>query len=127
MRKNQYFGEFDQNIIDALLKLKMPIIGKNGKTFLLRDNARFESGLEHIAKKTHRLKVRDIESVPSILKHPKFEMQDPNNRNYRNYYGIRKSDNSEILLKIVTWPYKNNHNCELIITIFPTNAIKLNK
>ena len=116
--------KYDKHIIDALLKLKTPIIGKDGKKFLVRDDSRYESGLEHIANKRHRLKVKDIELLPNILKHPKAELQDPNNRNYRNYYGIRKGKESDTFLKVVTWPDKNDSSIELIVTIYPTKAIK---
>ena len=71
--------------------------------------------------------MRDIESIPSILQHPIAEMVDPNNKNYRNYYGIRKTDDSKTFLKIVTWPDKRNPKKEQIITIFPTNQLKLKK
>ena len=117
--------EFDEHIVDALLKIKTPIVGKGGKQFYIRDEARYESGIEHIANKRHRLKVRDIETISLILKHPLAEMIDPNNKNYRNYYGLRKGQENETLLKIVTWPYKNDAQKELIITIYPTKTIKV--
>ena len=128
MAKKKVAKEYDENIIQALVKLSTPIIGKNGKEFYIRDDARYESGLEHIANKSHRLKVRDIQSVPSILKHPSFEIADPNNNNYRNYYGIRKGLNKNCsLLKIVTWPDENDPNKELVVTIYPTSSIKVEK
>ena len=128
MGKKRSNKEYDENIVEALNKLKTPIIGKNGKAYYIRDEARFESGIYHIANKNHRLKVRDIESIPFILKHPTFESIDPKNKNYRNYYGIRKGTNkNNILIKIVTWPYENDSNIELIITIYPTNSIKIEK
>lgn len=116
--------DFDQNIINALLALKTPIHGVDGKEFLVRDSSRNESGIEHIAIKRHRLKVRDIESLPQILKHPKLVCKDPYNPNYMNYYGIRKGNDSNTLLKIVTWPDEHNEKRELIITIFPTKSVK---
>ena len=128
MAKKRTTSNIDENIVKALLKLKVPIIGKNGKKFFIRDDARYESGIEHIAKKSHRLKVRDIESISKILKHPSFEVEDPNNKNYRNYYGVRKGLNkNQSLLKIVTWPYETDGSKELIVTIFPTNSIKIEK
>ena len=128
MTKKKKQREYDENIVEALLNLKTPIIGKSGKLFFIRDEARYESGIYHIANKGHRLKVRDIESIASILKHPFFETTDPNNKNYRNYYGVRKGLNkNDILLKIVTWPYETKSGVELIITLYPTNAIKIEK
>ena len=121
-------SDYDQNIVDALLELDNPIIGKGGKKFYIRDKARNETGLQHIASKRHRLKVRDIQCVSSILKHPSFESVDANNKNYRNYYGIRKGLNkNNVLIKIVTWPNESNPNEEMIITIYPTSSIKVEK
>ena len=117
--------KYDSNIIEALLKIDCPIIGVEGIEFYVRDEARKERGIEHIAKKEHRLKVRDIESLPSILRKPKYIIVDPHNRNYKNYYGIRKGDDPNALLKIVTWPDEHNPKKELIITIFPTKSIKV--
>lgn len=48
------------------------------------------------------------------------EMVDPNNKNYRNYYGVRKGKENDTLLKNVTWPDKNDSSKELIITVYPT-------
>ena len=119
---------YDQHIVDALLKLKMPIVGVDGRKFYLRDSARKEKGVEHIAKKSHRLKVRDIETILSVLKHPKLWCPDPDNKVYRNYYGIRKGDDSNAFLKIVTSPIKGKRNEEEeIVTVFPTKSIKVDK
>ena len=117
--------KYDQHIVDALLKLKMPIKGCSGKEFDIRSKGRNENGLEHIALKRHRLKVKDIEMIPDILKHPNVVTIDPHNRNYRNYYGIRKGKDAELFLKIVTWPYESDPNKETIITIYPTSRIKI--
>ena len=126
MKKKKNDSKYDLNIIEALLQIKNPIIGKNGKEFFVRDEARYESGIQHIVLKRHRLKVRDIESLSSILKKPSMEMIDPNNKNYKNYYGIRKGNNrNNMLLKIITWPYENDSKKELIITVYPTDSIKI--
>lgn len=125
MSKNCSTEKYDVHIIEALKKMKMPIVGFQGRKFFFRDISRKESGIEHIAKKSHRLKVRDIESIPQILKHPKVCCQDPQNKIYRNYYGIRKTNDSNTLLKIVTSPVKNKREEEeIIITIYPTKSIK---
>ena len=115
---------FDENIIKALTKIRTPIIGKGGIKFYFRDKARKETGFEHIAKKSHRLKVRDIESVESILKHPILVRKDPNNPTYKNYYGSRHGNDNVKLIKIVTWvPYRES-TTEYIMTIYPTKKIK---
>ena len=105
----------------------MPIIGINGKSFFIRKEARNESGIEHIARKDHRLKVRDIESIPSILKRPQYMCSDPDNHNYMNYYGIRKGEDQNTFIKIVTSPIKNDKTKEEIVTIYPSNSIKIEK
>ena len=127
MARKKVQTEYDQHIIDALLKLQNPIIGKDKKVFFVRNKARGETGLQHIANKRHRLKVRDIEMVPSILKHPQYMCDDPDNSIYKNYYGIRKDGKHTSFIKIVTSPQKNNKTTEEIITIYPTNSIKVEK
>lgn len=118
---------YDQNIVDALRKLKYPIIGVGGKRFVLRKKARNESGEEHIARKDHRLKVRDIEEIPSVLKHPQYMCDDPDNQIYKNYYGIRKGKGRGTFIKIVTSPIKNDKTKEEIVTVYPTDSIKVEK
>lgn len=118
---------YDEHIIDALQKIKFPIIGVGGKKFYVREKARNETGIEHIARKDHRLKVRDIEAIAEILMHPKFVCTDPDNPVYKNYYGIRKGEKQTLLLKIVTSPLKNDKSKEEIITIYPANSIKIEK
>ena len=118
--------DFDQNIVDALLRLKSPIIGLNDVQFYIRDKARKESGLEHIANRKHHLKVRDIDDVPKILKKPSYSEIDPLNKSYKNYYGPRTGNikkRKENFIKIVTHPLKKNK--EKIITIYPTATIPI--
>ena len=117
--------DYDQHIIDALRKIKQPIIGKGGRLFYIREKARNETGFEHIAKKFHRLKVRDIEDIPSILRHPIACESDPRNKIYRNYYGIRRGSEKDLLLKIVTSPVKGRRDFEeIIVTIYPVKSVK---
>ena len=118
--------KYDQHIIDALLKLKMPIVGINGKKYYLRNKAHQENGIEHIASKRHRLKKRDIEEIPSILLKPKFVCEDPKHPIYRNYYGIRKGEERNSFIKIVTSPVKGKRDQEeIIVTIYPVKRIKI--
>ena len=126
-KKSTLHQTYDQNIINALRKIQFPITGINGKVFVVRDKKRNESGEEHIARKDHRLKVRDIEEVPSILKHPRYQCNDPDSKIYKNYYGIRKGKDRGSFVKIVTSPLKNDKNKEEIITIYPTDSIKVEK
>ena len=126
-KKTEYDLIYDKNIISALLKLKFPIKGIGSREFYIREKARDESGIEHIAKKSHRLKVRDIQAIPSILKHPQFICVDPDNHVYKNYYGIRKGKDQNTFIKIVTSPILNEKLKEEIVTIYPTNSIKVEK
>ena len=115
--------EYDEHIIQALNELTVPIIGKNGKKFFIKEkSARGESGVQHIAKKSHRLKVRDIESVKEILSHPKYEKIDDYNPTYKNYYGIRRGENNKMFIKIVTYMDKSG-KFETIVTIYPVKHI----
>ena len=116
--------EYDENIIAAIRKIKQPILGKDGHKFYIREKGRKQTGLEHIADKKHRLKVRDIESIENILKSPVSVRIDPYSRNYKNYYGLRKGDEKKSLLKIITWPDEHDEVFERIITIYPVKNIK---
>ena len=117
--------EYDLNIIAALSKIQTPILGVDGRKFYFREMIRKETGFEHIANKKHRLKIRDVESIPEILKHPKAWHSDPDNPIFRNYYGIRKGKDSDTFIKIVTSPVKGKRDEEeIIVTIYPTKTIK---
>ena len=82
---------FDQNLVDAINKLCWPLVNNNGIKVFLRNNARYESGVEHIAGKLHELKVRDIELLPNILKQPLSVKTDK--RKGKLYFGRRKGVN----------------------------------
>ena len=64
-------GKYDQKIIEALKKLP-PLIEDKRHGFVIRirdDLARSnETRFQHIAKKMHELKVRDIECIPEGIK-----------------------------------------------------------
>ena len=124
MMKKQ-LREYDENIIAALQKIKTPIIGVGGRKFYFRPKARNETGFEHIANKKHRLKVRDINEIVNILRHPVYWTEDRHNPIYRTYYGIQKKKDSKTFIKIVTSPVKGKRNEEeIIITVYPVKNIK---
>lgn len=104
---------FDQNLVDALNKLSWPLVNKDGVKVFLRDNARNETGAEHIAGKLHELKVRDIEIIPSILEQPLKTERDK--RKGKLYFGKRKGVNKFPFLKIVVNEQKDGS--EVIITV----------
>lgn len=51
---------------------------------------------------------------------------DPENKIFRNYYGIRQGKDSNTFIKIVTSPVKGKrYEEEVIVTICPTKTIKI--
>lgn len=119
---------YDPHIIEGLEKLPKIMMNNEKKEVKIRVSARDESGVEHIAVTTHGLQVRDIESIPKILKKPEHFCVDPNNKNYKDYYGKRcgkhncNTRNKGIYLKIITCV---KLDCsEEIVTVYPTNSMK---
>lgn len=111
---------FDQNLVIALGSFSWPLANKDGIKVFIRGNARSESGTEHIAGKLHKLKVRDMEIIPSVLKQPlKIEYD---NRKGKLYFGRRKGVNKYPYLKIVV--RKRNDGNEEIITICASKKIR---
>lgn len=104
---------FDRNLVDTLNKLSWPLVSKDGIKVFLRDNARNETGAEHIAGKLHELKVRDIEIIPTILKAPLKVLKDK--RKGKLYFGKRKGVYKFPYLKIVVNERKDGS--EVIITV----------
>ena len=104
---------FDQNLVDAINKLNWPLINNNGVKVFLRQNARNETGAEHIAGKLHELKVRDIEILPNVLKQPLSVKNDK--RKGKLYFGKRKGVNKFPYLKVVVRVEKDE--TETIITV----------
>ena len=100
--------EYDQNIIEALKDLPVPL-----KTFDRHDvyfdvNKRDESIFEHIANKKHRLHVVDIKIIPRILADRLCLKTDKNGKRFRTYIGRRgKTKEKPKYLKIVTLLGKN--------------------
>jgi hypothetical protein len=115
--------EKDKNIVTALSNLPKPMINCEGILVYVREEARSETGAEHIAAKKHFLKVRDVEAVPGILKRPLLYKKDPKRKRSMNYYGKRPGQNNKVpFLKIVTNIRKDA--AEEIITIFPQKRVK---
>jgi len=104
---------FDQNLVNAINKLNWPLINNNGTKVFLRNNARYETGAEHIAGKLHELKVRDVAILPDILKQPLSIKNDK--RKGKLYFGKRKGVNKFPYLKVVVRVEKDE--TETIITV----------
>lgn len=119
---------YDPHIIECLGQLPKTMKNNENKEVTIRVNARNESGVEHIAVATHGLQVRDIKLIPKVLKKPEHFCIDPNNKNYKDYYGKRdgkhdsETRNKGIYLKIITSVKPDGS--EEIVTVYPTNSIK---
>lgn len=114
----------DENIVKALLKIKWPLKNFENTNVFVREKARNETGFEHIAAKKHLLKIRDIEQIPDILKHPYKVRTDFRNGN-RYYYGIRKGNVKSKYLKIVV-TFEKDLN-EKILSLYPVKGINQKK
>ena len=110
--------EYDQNIINALKSLPIPLKTFDGHEVLFTTDKRNETIFEHIANKKHHLHVADISMIPSILNDKKCLKNDRNGHHYRSYIGRRKKKNERLKhLKIATQIIKGGK--EIIITIYP--------
>jgi len=109
--------EFDQNINQALLNIKLPLKNANGKEIVFDERKRGESIYQHIANKEHQLKIRDIERLSSILLDRGSVHKDKKSNKFKTYYGKRPGKNiKKPYLKIITKTNKNKP--EIIITIY---------
>ena len=108
--------KYDFRILNALLKLPIPLKTFDNHLVYFDSNKRNETIYEHIANKKHRLHLVDIKLIPDILNDKKSIKKDRNGLRYRSYIGKRKKRNEKNkYLKIVT--YVRNNNRESIITI----------
>ncbi len=108
--------EFDQNIVDALQKLKLPMKNFTGNDVVFGTRSRGESIFEHIANTSHQFKVRDIEQIPKILLDEDAAHLDKKSKKFKNYYGRRQGKNRKPYIKIITKLEKNKP--EKITTIY---------
>lgn len=115
---------YDGHIVKALTKINWPLINFEDIRVRVRERARNETGYEHIAAKKHLLKVRDIEQLPDILKHPYKVRTDLRNGN-RYYYGIRKGKEKSKYLKIVVTLEKDQN--EKILSLYPVKCVDRKK
>ena len=119
-------GKYDLKLIEALKKLPSQIEDKkHGFIVLVRnDRARSnETRFEHIAKKNHQLKVRDIELIPEgINKYAKFSKSLELKDTYY-YYILRKGKDKgfvQLAIKLIEGEKKLYY----IKTIFVSYRIK---
>ena len=109
--------KYDENIIDALNKLPIPLITFDGSRVVFVENKRDETIFEHIARKAHRFRVSDIETIPKILKDKKSLQPDKKKSVFRNYVGrrVKKNDKTKYI-KIVT--RKTGDKKESVVSIY---------
>ena len=111
--------EYDQNIIDALKKLQVPLKTAKGSEVYFDMNKRYETIFEHIANKNHHLTVKDIDAIPNILLDKYTLKDDRSGKKFRTYIGRRGKQKERIkYLKIVT--EIKNENRESVVTVYLT-------
>ena len=123
----QKSGEkYDQKLIDALEKLPSTIEDKkHGFVIVVRnDKARSnETRFEHIAKKNHELKVRDIELIPEgINNYLKFSKSNEIKDTY--YYYIKRKGKDRGYIQVAVLIDKYDRKKAWIKTIFIAYRIK---
>lgn len=117
-RKNMIDLSYDIHIVEALKKLPVPLTTFDGHKVLFDKDKRKETIFEHIANKSHRLHIVDINRIPTILKDKNSLQEDKNGSSFRTYIGKRgKLAEKPLYLKIVT--ELNSNNIESIVTIYP--------
>ena len=93
MAKKKYEKHYDQNLVDALKKLPSPIYDKKHQFYIyfINDRARTnETRFEHIAKRGHELKVRDIDSINDGINGYLYFVKSPKMKDTYYYYLKRK-------------------------------------
>ncbi len=124
--KKKAGAKYDQKLIEALEKLPSTIEDKkHGFTIVVRnDQARSnETRFEHIAKKNHELKVRDIELIPEGIKnYLKFSKSIDIKDTY--YYYIKRRGRDYGYIQVAILIDKYDRKKAWIKTIFIAYRIK---
>jgi len=124
--KKKPLEKYDQKLIDALEKLPPTIEDKkHGFIIVVRnDQARTnETRFEHIAKKNHELKVRDIELIPEgINNYLKFSKSVDVKDTY--YYYIKRKGKDRGYIQVAILIDKYDKKKAWIKTIFIAYRIK---
>lgn len=119
-------GKYDLKLIEALKKLP-PLIEdrRHGFVIYIRDDqARSnETRFQHIAKKMHELKVRDIESIPEGIKaYIKFAKSNEIKDTY--YYYIKRKGGDKGFIQVAILVDINDKKIAYLKTIFIAYRIK---
>ena len=124
--KKKVGAKYDQKLINALEKLPSTIEDKkHGFTIVVRnDQARSnETRFEHIAKKNHELKVRDIELIPEgIRKYVKFTKSEDLKDTY--YYYIQRKGKDKGFIQLAIKLIEGEKRLYYIKTVFISYRIK---
>ena len=126
MAKKRNEEIYDQNIIEALRKLPNPIKDKkhNIMIYIRNDRARSnETRFEHIAKKNHELKVRDIKSIPEGIKdYVKFVKSSEIENTC--YYFIKRKGEDRGFIQVAILLDETNPKRARIKTVFIAHRLK---
>jgi hypothetical protein len=119
-------GKYDLKLIEALKKLQ-PLIEDKKHGFIIDvrdDQARSnETRFQHIAKKMHELKVRDIESIPEGIKdYIKFAKSKEIKDTY--YYYIKRKGGDKGFIQVAILVDINDKKIAYLKTIFIAYRIK---
>ena len=119
-------GKYDLKLIEALKKLPPLIEDKrHGFVIYIRDDqARSnETRFQHIAKKMHELKVRDIESIPEGIKdYIRFAKSKEIKDTY--YYYIKRKGGDKGFIQVAILVDINDKKIAYLKTIFIAYRIK---
>jgi len=117
---------YDQNLIDALKELPSEIEDKKHNLIICVSNdlARSnETRFEHIAKRDHELKVRDIKAIPEgIRNYVLFAKSKELKETY--YYYINRKGKSKGFIQLAVKLYENSKVRAYIKTIYICYRIK---
>lgn len=126
LMKQKEVSHYDENVMEALAKLPKTIFDKkHNLTIIVRnDQARSnQTRFEHIARKDHQLKVRDIESIPEgINRYVKFVKSKSIKDTY--YYYIDRKGEDKGFIEVVILVDINDKKLAYIKTVFITYRIE---
>ena len=126
MSKKRDEKHYDQRIIDALNKFPKVLEDKrhNLLIYVQNDQARSnETRFEHIAKKIHELKPRDIESIPAgIRNYISFTKSKELKETY--YYFIKRKGNDKGFIEVAVKLLEGETTKAYIKTVFITYKAK---
>lgn len=124
--KQKKVSHYDENVMEALAKLPNTIFDKkHNLTIIVRnDQARSnQTRFEHIARKDHQLKVRDIESIPEgINRYVKFVKSKTIKDTF--YYYIDRKGEDKGFIEVVILVDINDKKLAYIKTVFITYRIE---